>query len=365
MPLGEAYVAMAYELEELLDEVATRDGSDLHLTAGLPPMARLDGALVPMGTDRLTPTDTERLVYSLLTDHQRKVFENRWEVDFAHTLPSTGRFRVNAYFQRGSIGAAFRYLPADLRGFEELGLPVQAMERMADLPRGLLLVTGPTGSGKSTTLAAMIDYINDHREAHIMTVEDPIEYLHRHKRCMVNQREVGADTHSFADGLKYVLRQDPDVIMVGEMRDLDTVEAALTAAETGHLVLSSLHTQDAVQTIDRIIDMYPSTQQHQVRVQLAGTIQGAVSQQLLPRSGQSGRVLASEVLLATPGVTNLIRESKTHQIPTLLQIGHSLGMRTMDQSLTALVRAGKVTEATAMSQAVDPGLLKQMIQEAT
>jgi twitching motility protein PilT len=352
---------MDYELNALLDEVAERDGSDLHLTAGLPPMARLDGSLVPLGEQVLKPEDTERLVYSLLTEHQREVFESRWEVDFAHTLPTSGRYRVNAYYQRGSVGAAFRYLPGEMRGFAGLGLPLEVMQRLSSLPRGLVLVTGPTGSGKSTTLAAMIDYMNRHREAHIMTVEDPIEYLHHHRNCMINQREVGADTHSFADGLKYVLRQDPDVILVGEIRDLDTVSAALTAAETGHLVLSSLHTQDAVQTIDRIIDMFPPAQQHQVRLQLSGSIQGVISQQLLPMHNQEGRALACEVMVATAAIANIIRESKTHQIQSMLQTGGNLGMHTMDQALAELVRSGKVSGDTALSRAVDPGHLKQML----
>jgi twitching motility protein PilT len=350
-----------YDLSELLVSVAERDGSDLHLAAGLPPVARIDGRLVPFDGPVLEPRDTREIIYSIMSQSQREALETGWEEDFAYSVPDTGRFRVNAYYQRGAVGAAFRYIPKDMRGFAELGLPVRAMEEFSLKPRGLVLVTGPTGSGKSTTLAAVIDYINEHRQLHIMTVEDPIEYLHHHKECMVNQREVGTDTHSFADALKYVLRQDPDVILVGEMRDLETIQAALTAAETGHLVFATLHTQDTVQTIDRIVDVFPPYQQQQVRIQLSSTLQGVVSQQLLPISTGKGRAVAYEVLVPNPAIRNLIREGKAHQLTTVLQTGHQYGMNTMDQSLAELVRRGKITMDTAYSRAVDESTVRQML----
>jgi twitching motility protein PilT len=355
---------MEYDLTRLLVSAAERGGSDLHLTAGLPPVGRISGRLVPMDGPVLTPVDTRELVYSVMNQQQRESLETRWEEDFAYSVPATGRFRVNAYFQRGAVGAAFRFIPDRIMGFDELGLPVAVMEALSLKPRGLVLVTGPTGSGKSTTLAAMVDFINDRQALHIMTVEDPIEYLHQHRNCMVNQREVGADTHSFTDALKYVLRQDPDVILIGEMRDLETISAALTAAETGHLVLATLHTQDAVQTIDRVVDVFPAHQQQQVRVQLASTIQGVISQQLLPMNTQRGRVLAAEVLLANPAIRNLIREGKTHLVGQALETGRKFGMMTMDQSLADLVRRGKVTSEVALSQASDPQGVRQMLGQS-
>ena len=275
----------------------------------------------------------------------------------------SARFRVNAYFQRGSIGAAFRLIPPSIRSFEELGLP-PIVEQFANRPRGFILVTGPTGSGKSTTLASIVDRINDTRSVHVITVEDPIEYLHEHKQAMVNQREVGSDTKSFAQALKYVLRQDPDVILIGEMRDLETVQAALTAAETGHLVFATLHTQDAAQTIDRIIDVFPPHQQQQVRIQLAGSLQGILSQQLLPTIDGLGRVLACEVLVPTPAIRNLIREAKTHQLATALQTGHQYGMVTMDESLADKYRRGLISYDTALAQAIDVAVLKQRLGKA-
>jgi twitching motility protein PilT len=350
-----------YDLTRLLVSVAERGGSDLHLTVGLPPVGRIAGRLVAMEGPHLTPTDTRELVYSVMSQQQREVLETQWEEDFAHSVPATGRFRVNAYFQRGAVGAAFRFIPDRIMGFDELGLPIAVMESLSLKPRGLVLVTGPTGSGKSTTLAAMVDFINERQALHVMTVEDPIEYLHKHRNCMVNQREVGADTHSFADALKYVLRQDPDVILIGEMRDLETISAALTAAETGHLVLATLHTQDAVQTIDRVVDVFPPHQQQQVRVQLASTVQGVISQQLLPMNTGKGRVLAVEVLLANPAIRNLIREGKSHLVAQALETGRKFGMMTMDQSLADLVRRGKVTAEVALAQASDPDGVKQMI----
>jgi twitching motility protein PilT len=350
-----------YDLTRLLVSVAERGGSDLHLTAGLPPVARICGRLVPFDGPDLTPIDTRELVYSVMNQQQREVLETRWEEDFACSVPETGRFRVNAYFQRGAVGAAFRFIPNRIMGFEELGLPIPVMESLSLKPRGLVLVTGPTGSGKSTTLAAMVDFINDRQALHIMTVEDPIEYLHRHKNCMVNQREVGDDTHSFADALKYVLRQDPDVILIGEMRDLETMSAALTAAETGHLVLATLHTQDAVQTIDRVVDVFPPHQQQQVRVQLASSMQGVICQQLLPMTRGDGRVLAVEVMLANPAIRNLVREGKAHLVPQAVETGRKFGMTTMDQSLADLVRRDKVTMEIALSRAADPQGFRQLV----
>src|ERR671915_110040 len=286
--------------------------------------------------------------------------EQDLELDISYSLPGKGRFRVNMYFQRDALGAAFRMIPFEIKTIEQLGLPSQ-VEDLARLPRGMVLVTGPTGSGKSTTLASLIDVINTERDQHIMTVEDPIEFLHRHKRCVVNQREVGHDTQSFAMALKHVLRQDPDVILVGEMRDLETIQTALTAAETGHLVFATLHTQDAPQTIDRIIDVFPPFQQQQVRVQLAVTLQAVVTQQLLRTADGRGRIVGAEVLIATPAVRNLVREAKIHQIYSTMQAGGRYGMQTMDQHLVALVRAGKITYETAAAQSHDVDELKNML----
>jgi twitching motility protein PilT len=348
------------DITDWLVQVLDRGASDLHLTAGRPPTMRLNGDLVPIDHPVLTPKDTREQLYAVMTAEQRDLLERKWEHDFALSIPGRARFRVNVYYQRGSVGGAFRHIPAEIKGFGELGLPAAA-EVFAKKPRGFVLVTGPTGSGKTTTLASIIDSINTNRSEHIITVEDPIEYLHSHKRSMVNQREVGADTHSFADALKYVLRQDPDVILIGEMRDLETVSAALTAAETGHLVFATLHTQDATQTVDRIVDVFPPHQQTQVRVQLAGSLQGIISQQLLPTIDGRARVLAAEVLVATSGIRNMIREGKTHQISTALQTGHQYGMQSMDESLAELYKRGLVSYETALTQSVDPGVLKTLL----
>src|SRR2546422_5297365 len=295
-------------VQELRTHVRTMDASDLHLTVGAKHTVRLRGELKPLEQyDILEPDQVRRMVYAILTQRQRERLEQDLELDMSYSLPGRARFRVNVYFQRDAVGAAFRFIPFAIRTVEELGLPPQAGD-FARLPRGLVLVTGPTGSGKSTTLAALIDVVNTEREVHIMTIEDPIEYLHRHKRAIVNQRELGADTHSFTSALKHVLRQDPDVILVGEMRDLETVSTAITAAETGHLVFATLHTQDAPQTVDRIIDVFPSHQQQQVRVQLASSLQAVVTQQLLPTKSGAGRTIAVEVLVATPAIRNLIRD---------------------------------------------------------
>ncbi len=334
-------------IPELLEVVVDRGASDLHLTTGSPPAIRLNGVLHRLEDyANLEPDQLQRMIYSILTQRQRERLEQDLELDVSYALPGKGRFRVNVYFQRDALGAAFRMIPFEIKSVEQLGLPRQ-VEDFARLPRGLVLVTGPTGSGKSTTLAALVDIVNSERDQHIMTVEDPIEFLHKHKRCIVNQREVGHDTHSFADALKHVLRQDPDVILVGEMRDLETIQTALTAAETGHLVFATLHTQDAPQTVDRVIDVFPPFQQQQVRVQLAVTLQGVVTQQLLPTSDGMGRVAAAEIMIATPAIQNLIREAKVHQIYSSMQAGGKHGMHTMDQHLTELVRAGRITYETA------------------
>jgi twitching motility protein PilT len=308
----------------------------------------------------LTQTATREVVYSILTNDQRQRLETDWQLDFAYAIPGTARFRVNAYVQRQAIAAAFRLIPQELPSIDDLGLPA-VLHDFARKPRGMVLVTGPTGSGKSTSLAAVIDEINRTRDEHIMTIEDPIEFLHGHKRCIINQREIGADAQTFAGGLKAALRQDPDVILVGEMRDLETIHTALTAAETGHLVFATLHTQDAPQTIDRIIDVFPPSQQQQVRVQLSVALQGIVTQQLLPTADGAGRVAACEVLLATPAIRNLIREGKTHQIYSSLQTGASLGMQTMDAALATLVRSGKITQKLAEARSSTPDELRRLL----
>jgi twitching motility protein PilT len=334
---------MAVDVNVLLEEVITRGASDLHLTVGTPPVIRLHGKLARLDQyPRLDGPAIRQMLYSIFTQRQRERLEENLELDLSYSIPGKARFRVNAYFQRDAMGGAFRLIPIQIKGIQELGLP-DAVSNFSYLPRGLVLVTGPTGNGKSTTLAALIDIINSNRELHIMTVEDPIEFLHKHKKSIVNQREVGTDTKSFAEALRHVLRQDPDVILVGEMRDLETISTALTAAETGHLVFATLHTQDAAQTVDRIIDVFPANQQDQVRVQLAGSLQAIVTQQLLPTADGMGRTVGAEVLVATPAIRNLIREAKTHQIPSALQAGGRYGMQTMDHSLADLVKRGKIT----------------------
>ena len=352
------------DLVAALQEVLFAKASDLHITVNAPPMIRVDGGLRQIeGTqiwDRLKVTSA---LLSILNETQREVFESELELDFAYTISTNARFRVNVYQQRGSMGAAFRLIPTEIKQLKDLGVP-EAVARFATLARGLVLVTGPTGSGKSTTLAALVDLVNRTRADHIVTVEDPIEFLHTNKKSLVNQREVGPDTHSFAAALKHVLRQDPDVILIGELRDLETISVALTAAETGHLVFATLHTQDAPQTIDRIIDVFPPHQQGQVRAQLAATLQGVVCQTLVKLASGKGRVVATEVLVMTPAVANLIREGKTYQISSALQAGRDLGMYTMDQHLAELVDAGKITHAAAMEKAHDLDGLKRLIQRA-
>jgi twitching motility protein PilT len=349
------------DFAELLLEVVSRRASDLHLSAGQHPVIRVRGRLIPLEEyPVLSDTDTRETIYSILTGDQRQRLETDWQLDFAYSVPGHARFRVNAYYQRGAIGAAFRLIPFGLSSIDELGLP-KTVHEFTKKPRGFVLVTGPTGSGKSTSLAAMIDSINETREEHIMTIEDPIEFLHGHKKCLVNQRELGSDAQSFGMALKAALRQDPDVILVGEMRDLETISTALTAAETGHLVFATLHTQDTAQTIDRVIDVFPSHQQGQVRVQLSVALQGIMTQQLLPTADGSGRAVACEVLVPNAAVRNLIREGKTHQIYSVLQTGTAQGMQTMDASLAALVNQGVVSRKMAESRSSTPEELRRLL----
>jgi twitching motility protein PilT len=353
-------MTMEFDFAEVLLQVMERKASDLHMTAGSPPMIRHHGKLHALDYPRLTPQTTREVIYSILTNDQRQRLETDWQIDLAYSIPGKARFRVNAYFQRAALSAAFRLIPHDMPRLSTLGVP-PVLEDFTKKPRGFILVTGPTGSGKSTTLAAMLDLINDTRQEHILTIEDPIEFLHRHKKCIVNQRELGADAQSFSLGLKAALRQDPDVILVGEMRDLETISTALTAAETGHLVFATLHTQDTAQTVDRIVDVFPPDQQQQVRVQLSISLQGIVTQQLLPKADGQGRVVATEVLVPTPGVRNLIREGKTHQIYSALQTGGRFGMQTMDASLAQLVREHKISRELAEARSSTPEELRRLM----
>jgi twitching motility protein PilT len=352
---------VSFDFAELLMEVLHRRASDLHVTAGQNPVIRVRGRLVQLEDyPVLTTTATREVIYSILTNDQRQRLETDWQLDFAYAIPGVARFRVNAYVQRQAISAAFRLIPQELPSIDDLGLPA-VLHDFARRPRGMVLVTGPTGSGKSTSLAGIIDEINRTREEHILTIEDPIEFLHRHKKCIVNQREIGSDAQSFAGALKAALRQDPDVILVGEMRDLETIHTALTAAETGHLVFATLHTQDTPQTIDRIIDVFPPEQQQQVRVQLSVALQGIVTQQLLPTLDGSGRIAACEVLVPTPAIRNLIREGKTHQIYSSLQTGANMGMQTMDTALAQLVRSGQISAKLAESRSTTPEELRRLL----
>ncbi len=361
MPTAPGEEEIQVPVPELLEIVLERGASDLHLTVGTPPTIRLHGDLIRLEDyPVLTPRGLQGMIYAILPQKMRERLEQDLELDMSYALPGRARFRVNVYFQRDSIGAAFRLIPYEIKGIEELGLPPVVAD-LARYPRGFVVVTGPTGSGKSTSLAAMVDIVNRERSAHIMTIEDPIEFLHRHVKCIVNQREVGSDTHSFSEALRHVLRQDPDVILVGEMRDLETIATAITAAETGHLVFATLHTQDAPQTIDRIIDVFPPHQQQQVRVQLATTLQGVVTQQLLQTADGRGRVVAAEILVCTPAVRNLIREGKVHQIYSIMQAGGRFGMQTMDQALANLVKAGKITQQLAYERCHDPEELNRLI----
>ncbi|BBA69991.1 type IV pilus twitching motility protein PilT [Geobacter sulfurreducens] len=351
-------------MHQLLTELVNRGGSDLHITTNSPPQIRVDGQLIPLEMPPLNAVDTKQLCYSILTEQQKHKFEEANELDLSFGIKGLSRFRGNVFIQRGAVAGVFRVIPYKILTFEELGLPAVVKE-LAEKPRGLILVTGPTGSGKSTTLAAIIDKINTERHDHIVTIEDPIEYLHPHKSCVVNQREVGADTKSFKNALKYILRQDPDVVLVGELRDLETIEAALTLAETGHLCLATLHTNSAVQTINRIVDVFPPYQQPQVRAQLSFVLEGVMSQTLLPNVSGKGRVLALEVMVPNPAIRNLIREDKIHQIYSQMQVGQEkFGMQTMNQSLFSLLQKRRISLDVAMARSSDPDELKQMLTSA-
>jgi len=347
-------------LPELLKTTVELDGSDLHITTDTPPQVRVHGHLTRLEGQALTPTDTKQLAYSVLTDAQKKRFEETMELDFSFGIKNLARFRCNMFNQRGAVGAVYRLIPEKIRGFDDLGLPA-VLARLSERPRGLVLVTGPTGSGKSTTLAAMVDKINIERKDHILTIEDPIEYIHQHKGCLVNQREVHGDTQSFTNALRAALREDPDIVLIGEMRDLETVEAALRIAETGHLTFGTLHTNSAAQTINRVIDIFPSHQQSQIRTQLSLVLEGIVCQTLLPRT-QGGRVVALEIMIPTPAIRNLIREDKVHQIYSAMQTGQEkIGMQTMNQSLASLHMRKRITLETAMNASSNRDELQEMI----
>jgi len=351
-------------LRILLQEMIQRRASDLHITVGERPKLRVDGALVNSQVDYvLSPKDSLQLAYSILTESQKKRFETEDELDFSFGVQNLSRFRGNCFKQRGCVALAIRQIPYEIISIDQLGLP-QIVGKMADRPRGLVLVTGPTGSGKSTTLAAMVDKINKERQGHIITIEDPIEFIHRHQNCTVNQREVGADTKNFSAALKYALRQDPDVILIGEMRDLETISAALTIAETGHLVLATLHTNSAAEAVNRIIDAFPSHQQAQVRAQLAFVLEGVVTQTLLPRAKGKGRVVAAEILVCTPAIRAVIRDEKVHQIYSLMQAGKKHGMQTMNDALQMLYMRGEVTLEEALKRSADPNEFLRAVGEA-
>jgi twitching motility protein PilT len=347
-------------LRDLLEQMIKAGASDLHLTVGTPPVIRVDGKLIRLtGHDVLGPDAIKKLAYSMLNDKQKLKFEQNSELDLSFGVEQMSRFRCNMFMQRGNVAVAIRQIPYTIRSFDELGLP-KVIAEFSKLPRGLVLVTGPTGSGKSTTLAAIIDKINRERPVHILTVEDPIEYLHRHQMALVNQREVYSDTHSFAAALKYALREDPDVVLVGEMRDLETIEAALSISETGHLAFATLHTNSCAETINRIVDVFPNNQQEQVRVNLSFTLQAVVSQTLIPKVG-GGRVMAMEILVATPAIRAIIRDDKIHQIYSMIQSGTKFGMKTMNQSLADLYTAGKISINDAMNYSHNPQELTETL----
>ncbi len=348
------------ELNDLLTDMVARGGSDLHVTAGSPACVRVNGALTPSpDRPRLTPNDSDMLMRSILSAVQWEKFERTQELDTAYTIPGVSRFRVNVFQQRGAVGGVFRSIPHTIQPLRALGIP-ESVERFARMQRGLVLVTGPTGSGKSTTLASLIDQANQTRAGHIVTIEDPIEFLHKHGKCLVNQREVGSDTETFASALRHVLRQDPDIILVGELRDLETTSVAVTAAETGHLVFATLHTQSASQTVERLVDIYPAHQQAQIRAQISSCLQGVVTQALVPRADGAGRVAVCEVMFATAAIRNLIREGRPHQIPSFLQSSGDLGMLSFDQHLAARFREDLITMNTALEVAHDANEFRRL-----
>src|SRR5437763_1790411 len=349
-------------IDDLLEQMVGLNASDLHVTTDSPPVYRVRGEILRAeGFEPLTPDDTRSLLYRILSSEQQKIFEQKRQLDFAYALPGIARFRVNVYYQREAVGAAFRLIPQEIKALEELGLPT-ILHTFAEKPRGIVLVTGPTGSGKSTTLAAILDEINRNRAEHILTIEDPIEFVHRHKRCIVNQREIGPDALSFGDALKAALRQDPDIILVGEMRDMETISTALTAAETGHLVFATLHTQSAPSTIDRIIDVFPAEQQEQVRIMIANSLQGVVTQALLPTSDGKGRVPALEILLPDDAVRHLIRQGKVEQIHSVMQTNSGRGLQTMEQCLADLVVRRVITREVAISRSSKPDQLESLLE---
>lgn len=348
---SELKIPAEHHIDDILRMAMERKASDIHITTGLPPMIRLDGEIMPLPFQPLSPRDARRLIYDVLTNEQLERFETTHELDFGYSVKDLARFRFNVYQQRGSVAGALRAIPTKIPAFETLGLP-QVIREMSKRTSGLILVTGPTGSGKTTTIASMIDDINDHFAGHILTIEDPIEYIHKHKRCMVNQRELHHDTYSLHDALRAVLREDPDIVLVGELRDLETIEAALTLSETGHLVFGTLHTRNAPATVDRIIDVFPSDQQDQIRVLLGNTLEGVVAQQLLPKLG-GGRCASIEIMLGTPAIKNLIREGKTHQMYSIIEMSGGQGMQTMDKALSDLYRGGFVSFDECIMRAID------------
>jgi twitching motility protein PilT len=349
-------------IEELVQQLVERGGSDLHISAGAPPMIRINGSLVSTEQEVLDPETTQRLIYSILDNEQILRFERDQELDMSFGISGLGRFRTNVFYQRGTIASVLRVIPFEIKSMQDLGLPQDVCEDLCNRPKGLVLVTGATGSGKSTTLAAMLDYVNRTRNGHLLTIEDPIEFVHTNKCCLVNQREIGNDTKGFSSSLRTVLRQDPDVIMVGEMRDQETISAALTIAETGHLTFATLHTNDVVQTINRIVDVFPSHQQQQIRTQLSFSLQAVFCQQLVPRADSRGRALCAEVMIANQAVRALIRDDKAHQIQSIIQTGGKYGMKTMNQSLFDLYRLHLITFDEALCRSMDPDDLKRIFQ---
>ncbi|MEA3305251.1 MAG: type IV pilus twitching motility protein PilT [Candidatus Omnitrophota bacterium] len=354
---------MVKDINTLLKILVEKNASDLHITAHFSPKIRVDGKLIEAVKERLSPGDAKRLAYSMLTDEQITAFEKDKELDLSFEIPKVSRFRVNLFFQRGNVGAAIRMIPYEIMSFEECGLPADTVKNFCRKPKGLVLVTGATGSGKSTTLASMIDFINNEQECHIVTIEDPIEFVHANNKAIIDQREIHYDTLSFGSSLKHVLRQDPDIILIGEMRDLETIESALIIAETGHLVFATLHTSDSVQTINRIIDVFPAHQQQQIRTQLSFVLLGLLSQQLLPKKESPGRALAVEVMVMTPAIRAMIRESKVHQIYSTIQTGRREGMRTMNEALCELCKKGLISREEALFRTLDPAELSKLLEK--